>query len=142
MTSNRRSSRVRGATSALAGFLILVLSKPSPALARPHQPEPQVETTPTEPRPRNQLPVPSSTPGNLSQPDMSPPPLTPKQQRDILKSNYEKMKEQADELADLAKSLRDDLNKSNQNILSLQVVDKADKIEKLAKKIRDSAKGH
>lgn len=69
----------------------------------------------------------------------NPSPLTPKQQREILKANYAKMKQDADELATLAKSLQEDLNKSNANVLSLDVVDKADKIEKLAKKIKSSA---
>jgi len=69
----------------------------------------------------------------------NPSPLTPKQQRALLKANYKKMKQDADELAALAKSLQDDLNKSNENVLSLDVVDKADKIEKLAKKIKSAA---
>jgi hypothetical protein len=73
------------------------------------------------------------------QPEMNPAPLTPKQQRAILKSNYAKMKQDAEELATLAKSLQEDLNKSNANVLSLKVVEKADKIEKLAKKIKGAA---
>ena len=52
------------------------------------------------------------------------------------------MKRDADELADLAKSLQEDLNKSNQNVFSLGVVDKADKIEKLAKRIKGTARGY
>jgi len=69
------------------------------------------------------------------------PPLSAEQRRSILKSNFEKLKRDADDLADLAKALREDLNKSNQNILSLDVIDKADKIEKLARKIKASARG-
>jgi cellobiose phosphorylase len=60
----------------------------------------------------------------------------------LLKDNFEKMKRDADELADLAKSLQEDLNKSNENVFSLGVVDKADKIEKLAKKIKGTARGY
>ena len=75
------------------------------------------------------------------QPDV--PPLSPaanaRRQRDLLKSNYEKLKQEADELAGLAKSLREDLDSSNPDVLSLKVVQKAEKIEKLAKKIRGSA---
>ncbi len=71
--------------------------------------------------------------------DMNPSPLTPKQQRDLQKANFAKMKQDADELAALAKSLQDEVNKSNANVLSLGVVEKADKIEKLAKKIKNSA---
>jgi len=68
-------------------------------------------------------------------------PLTEKQKRDLLKSNFEKMKRDAKELGDLAKALEEDLNKSNENVLSLDVVDKADKIEKLARRIKGTARG-
>lgn len=76
-------------------------------------------------------------------PEIAPPsPLSKKQKKDLLKDNFEKMKRDADELAELAKSLQEDLNKSNENVLSLRVVDKADKIEKLAKKIKGVARGY
>ena len=68
-------------------------------------------------------------------------PLSEKQKRNLLKANFEKMKHDAGELADLAKALQEELNKSNENILSLDIVDKADKIEKLAKKIKGTARG-
>jgi hypothetical protein len=68
-------------------------------------------------------------------------PLSRKQKTDLLKSNFEKMKRDAGELADLAKALQEELNKSNENILSLDIVDKADKIEKLAKRIKGTARG-
>jgi hypothetical protein len=64
-----------------------------------------------------------------------------KQKKELLKSNFEKMQQDARELVELAKSLEDDLNKSNENVLSLKIVDRADKIEKLARKIKNSAKG-
>jgi hypothetical protein len=70
------------------------------------------------------------------------PPLSGKQKRNILKSNFDKMKNDAGELADLANALKEELNKSNENILSLDIVDKADKIEKLAKKIKGTARGY
>ena len=68
-------------------------------------------------------------------------PLSEKQRRDIMKANFEKMKHDAKELSDLAKALQDELAKSNENILSLDVVDKADKIEKLARRIKGTARG-
>ncbi|HLY59986.1 MAG TPA: hypothetical protein VKV95_04400 [Terriglobia bacterium] len=77
-------------------------------------------------------------------PDVGPsPPLavTPKQRRAILKSNFEKIKKDTDELAALAKSLQDEIGKSNENVLSLKVVEDADKIEKLAKRIKSMARG-
>ncbi len=88
------------------------------------------------PAPRSstqRLPVPNQNP------DLNSSPMTPKQQRELLKANFAKMKKDADDLADLAKSLQDELNKSNENVLSLDVVEKADKIEKLAKRIKSSA---
>jgi hypothetical protein len=69
-----------------------------------------------------------------------PTPLTPKQRRDLMKDRFENMKKHADELADLAKSLQEDLSKSNENVLSLKLVEKAEKIEKLARKIKDEAR--
>lgn len=68
-----------------------------------------------------------------------PTPLTAKQKQALLKNNFEKMKREADELAALAKSLQEDLDKSNEHVLSLRVVDKAEQIEKLAKKLKSTA---
>lgn len=71
-----------------------------------------------------------------------PSPLSQKQKKDMLKDNFEKMRRDADELADLAKSLQEDLSKSNENVFSLRVVDKAEKIEKLAKRIKGTARAY
>lgn len=62
------------------------------------------------------------------------------QKRNLRKYRFKKMKDHAAELATLAKSLQEDLDKSNENVLSLHVIDKAQKIEKLAKTIRDEAR--
>jgi type IV secretory pathway VirB4 component len=70
------------------------------------------------------------------------PKLPEKRQRSILKANFEKMKRDADELVKLAKALQEELNKSNENILSLDMVDKADRIEKLAKKFKGDARSY
>jgi len=91
-----------------------------------------------------QLPAspPTSQQEHLPPPGEEPgPPLTKKQKQQLLKSNFEKMKRDADELYELAKSLQEDLDKSNQNVLSLKVVGRAEKIEKLARKIKTAAKG-
>ena len=79
--------------------------------------------------------------GEHPTPQEGTPPLTKKQKQGIVKSNFEKMKRDADELAALAKTLQEDLNKSNENVFSLRIVDRVEKIEKLAKKIRNEAKG-
>lgn len=68
--------------------------------------------------------------------------LSHRQKKDLLKHNLAKMKEDADELSALAKSLQEELDKTTENVLSLQIVDKADKIEKLAKRIKNNARGY
>lgn len=68
--------------------------------------------------------------------------ISRKQQQKILKYNFEKMKQDVDELAALAKALQDELDKTTENMLSLELVEKADKIEKLAKRIKNNAKGY
>lgn len=68
-------------------------------------------------------------------------PLKPKQKQAILKSNFGKMKRDAEDLSALAKSLQEEIDKSNENVLSLKVVEKAEKIERLARKIKAVAKG-
>ena len=68
--------------------------------------------------------------------------LTPKQKQALMKSNFEKTKDDASELADIANGLRDQLDKTNINVLSIEVIHKAEKIEKLARKIKEEAKGY
>lgn len=85
----------------------------------------------------------SSTTFGISPQNPEPSPgISHKQRRELIKANFEKMKHDADELAALAKNLQEELNKSNENVLSLEIVDKAEKIEKLAKKIKGVAKGY
>jgi hypothetical protein len=75
--------------------------------------------------------------------DLSPsPPETTKLKQQRLKLSFQKMERDADDLAALAKSLQEELHKSNQNVLSLKVLSKAEQIEKLAKKIKTSARGY
>ncbi len=82
-------------------------------------------------------------PGTFPPQEPSPPVrLERKQKKELLKSNFDKMKRDADDLADLAKSLQEELGKSNENVLSLKIVDKAEKIEKLAKRIKGAARGY
>jgi hypothetical protein len=93
------------------------------------------------PNPMHQSPRPTLP--EIAEPQMDVPPLSPaanaRRQRDLTKSNYEKLKQEAVELTNLAKSLQDELDNSNADVLSLKVVQNAEKIEKLAKKIRGSA---
>ncbi len=115
---------LRPAWKALAlAASILILGAVPPVLAQ----------APAGPSPRQEIGVeePSPTPRMIRQ-----------QKKELLKSNFQKMKRDADEVAALAKLLQEELDKSSQDILSLQVVSKAEKIEKLAKKIKETARGY
>jgi hypothetical protein len=133
--SPRRPTR---ASLSLAGGCLLVLTLLVSSGIATHASEAGAKGSPAQNPgvPQPSFPSPSRFP---SPSETNPAPLTPKQQRAILKANYAKMKQDADELAALAKSLQQDLDKSNENVLSLDVVEKADKIEKLAKKIKGTA---
>lgn len=64
-----------------------------------------------------------------------------KRKKALLDDNFKKLKEHAQDLADLAKSLQAEIEKSNENVLSLEILKKADEAEKLARKIKSEAKG-
>ena len=67
---------------------------------------------------------------------------TPKSKEEPKKSSPDKRKTDAAELSALADQLRDQLNKTNVNILSLDILQKTEEIEKLAKKIKGEADAH
>jgi len=73
-------------------------------------------------------------------PDVTPQPLTDKRKA-ILKANFDKTKTDAAEMAALAKELRTELDDPNADTQSLEVVNLAERIEKLAKKIRGEMQG-
>ena len=77
-----------------------------------------------------------------SESELPPVVVTHKQQEEMLQSNFEKMKLDAAELTVLARSLQEELEKSNEHILSMKIVEKAQKIEGLAKKIAKTAKSY
>jgi hypothetical protein len=69
-----------------------------------------------------------------------PPTLTDKQKKTLMGANLGKSRKDAVELAALARQLRDELDKPNVNTLSPDYMLRVEKIEKLAKKIRDELK--
>jgi hypothetical protein len=72
----------------------------------------------------------------------APPVFSAKQRHSIMLANFKKSKSDSAELAALAKELREELDKPDFNGLSLDVMNHIDRIEKLAKKIRDETKGY
>ena len=67
---------------------------------------------------------------------------TRKQKQALMDQNFKKLKKNAKDLAELAKSLQEEIEKTNENVLSLEIVRKAEQAEKLAKQIKEEAKGN
>ena len=64
-----------------------------------------------------------------------------KQKQKWLKQKLESMRKDAAEMAELAGSVQEDLEQVTENELPLRVVEKAEQVEKLAKRIKNTAKG-
>jgi len=67
--------------------------------------------------------------------------LSVRQRDSIMQANFRKSKSDATELATLAKDLCGELSKANVDVRSAEVASRLEKIEKLAKKIREETKG-
>jgi len=59
-----------------------------------------------------------------------------KQQDEILKADHQKDLKDAAQLVDLSEQLKAELEKNDQNVLSISSIKKTEEIEKLAKRIR------
>ena len=94
----------------------------------------------TNPYPPQQVPNQNRFPTESPSPDPFPK-NSLKRKKALMDSNFKKLKEHAQDLAELAKSLQVEIEKSNENVLSLEIIKKAEQAEKLAKKIKDEAKG-
>ncbi len=72
-------------------------------------------------------------------------PWTIQQKKDMEKKRNElrqqDLKKDTEKLLELATELKQYVDKSNENTLSLDVIKKADQIEKLAKSVKDKMKG-
>jgi hypothetical protein len=100
------------------------------------------------------LNAPSTFSQNFPRPQMPPPiggeePRRSREERDIErkmekernKQRQEALKRDTDKLLDLATQLKQYVDKSNENVMSMDVIKKADEIEKLAKSVKDKMKG-
>src|SRR3954468_891178 len=60
--------------------------------------------------------------------------------RGLNKERQQKLKQDTDKLLQLATELKEYVDKTNENIMSVDVIKKTDEIEKLAKSVRDKMK--
>lgn len=63
-----------------------------------------------------------------------------KREKAMNMERYKRIKSDTDKLLDLATQLKQYVDKTNENVLSVNVINKADQIEKLAKSIREKMK--
>ncbi len=86
-------------------------------------------------------PIPSAAPSSSSTEDT----WEIEQRKEMTKKanlqRQQQLKKDAEKLLELATELKQYVDKSNENTLSLDVIKKADQIEKLAKSVKDKMKG-
>ena len=66
--------------------------------------------------------------------------LDAKREKAMNRDRYERIKRDTDKLLELATQLKEYVDKTNENVLSVDVINKADEIDKLAKSIREKMK--
>ena len=86
----------------------------------------------------------ASMSGSLHQQEKEDP-FTLQQKKDMVKKQNEarqqEIKKDTDKLLELANELKQYVDKTNENIISLDVIKKAEQIEKLAKSVKEKMKG-
>lgn len=86
--------------------------------------------------------------GSLMALSQNPPPRDPldemqrRIEKESVEKNYKDLKDAATELMELSKQLSADVDKGGQHVISARIFERLDRIEKLAKRIRDKAKGN
>jgi hypothetical protein len=84
---------------------------------------------------------PSQTPPGAI-PEMNiPPEMQREMNKRLNKERQEALKKDTDKLFQLATELKQSVDKSNENVMSVDVIRKAEEIEKLAKQVKDKMKG-
>jgi len=93
---------------------------------------------------RGQVPIvkpPTQNPTHEQNPDNELPPV-PSPDKKILENNEKDMKKKVEQLYELARELKDEVEKTDSTkVLSLNLMKKAEEIEKLAHDIKNRSKG-
>ncbi|HEX3155960.1 MAG TPA: hypothetical protein VHV32_15135 [Candidatus Angelobacter sp.] len=85
-------------------------------------------------------PAPSANPQVETRQDPSQKEMQDRMAREANKKRQQDIRNDTDKLFQLATELKAAVDKSNENLLSLEVVRKADDVEKLAKKVKEKMK--
>jgi Ribonuclease G/E len=62
-------------------------------------------------------------------------------EKEATEKNYKELKEAAAELADLSKQISLDIEDGGKNVISARIFERLERVEQLAKRIREKAKG-
>jgi len=90
---------------------------------------------------RNRFPYPPSPSQRSSEStSTNTPPYGPSRNLKMLKQSFEQTQKDAAQLYDLATELKQEMEKANEDVLSITVMKKAEDIEKLAEKIKNRMK--
>ncbi|MGH9327016.1 MAG: hypothetical protein ACRD2B_10095 [Terriglobia bacterium] len=86
--------------------------------------------------------IPRATMPNLPTEISTQPRVSLRQKDAIVRANFRETKQDVAKLFKLTQALQQEIAKTSPNVLSLSIVGKANKIEKLAKKIKNEAKAY
>ena len=129
---------MRNSVRMFALLLILFLAADAGSQAKPvpagAPPQPAVETSPSSPDP--QFPRPRRNPEE----DRFRIELERRMARERNKQRQAALKKDTDKLLELATQLKEYVDKTNENMLSLDVIKKAEEIEKLSKSVKEKMK--
>jgi hypothetical protein len=92
---------------------------------------------------QEQLPIPPGGPQGRQQDNGSnlPPDMQKKMEKEANQQRQAELKRDTDKLFKLSTELKEYVDKTNENILSLDVIKKADEIEKLAHSVKTKMRG-
>jgi hypothetical protein len=85
-------------------------------------------------------PVPAASPQVQTRQDPAQKEMQERMGREANKKRQQDIREETDKLFRLATELKAAVDKSNENLLSLDVIHKAEEVEKLAKKVKEKMK--
>ena len=86
------------------------------------------------------VPVPAAAPQVETRQDPAQKEMQERMGREANKKRQQDIREETDKLFRLATELKAAVDKSNENLLSLDVIHKAEEVEKLAKKVKEKMK--
>jgi hypothetical protein len=84
---------------------------------------------------------PPGTPGRENEPNV-PPEIQKEMEKKANEQRHAELKRDTDRLLKLSTELKDYVDKTNQNVLSVDVIKKADEIEKLAHSVKTKMRGN